>query len=271
MNVEDLISLLQNLAPESWQCKWDNSGLLVSSSKREIKKILLTVDVTNAVIDSAITQNCDMIISHHPMIFSGIKRVTEDDPDGRKVLKLVEHGILLYSMHTNFDVSDRGMGMAAAEKLNLKQVTYLGDQQERMLEDGYEVTIGIGAKGVLEKPMTLQEFCDFMKAKFGMDGLRVFRGTASLNKQITKVALCPGSGKDYINEAMNYQADVYVTGDITHHVGLDTADDGLIVIDCGHYQMEWIFIQVVANYLREMCEEEIEIIEDEYRPAYETI
>lgn len=271
MNGTIIRDLLKNIAPEDWQCKWDNSGLLVGDLEREIKKVLVTVDVTNAVIDAAIAQGVDLIVSHHPMIFSGIKRVTKFDFTGNKVLKLIQNQIAVYAMHTNFDASDRGMGMVAAEKLQLQCVEFLGDIEEKMSEDAYEVTIGIGAKGILPQPMTLKEFCEKLKLAFGMDGLRVFAGETSMEKQISRVALCPGSGKDYIKEAMRYHADVYVTGDITHHIGLDTADEGLVVIDCGHYQMEWIFIEVIANYLREMCGEELEVIEDDYRPSYQSV
>ncbi|MGN0298720.1 MAG: Nif3-like dinuclear metal center hexameric protein [Lachnospiraceae bacterium] len=271
MKAKEVIALLQNLAPESWQCKWDNSGLLVGSGKRDVKKIFVTVDVTEEVIEKAISEECDMIVSHHPMIFSGVKRISDEDFDGKKVLKLAENGIVLYAMHTNFDKSDRGMGMAAAERLHLEHRAPLGDIEEKIVDDGYEVTIGVGAKGVLQEPMPLRKFCERLKGVFSIDSLHVFAGSAAMDTMISYVALCPGSGADGIEDAIKAGADVYVTGDIKHHTGLDAAERGLIVIDCGHYQMEWIFIDVVSQYLHEMCSDELEVVEDCYRPAYETI
>lgn len=272
MNGVTLIQLLQQLAPEEWQCKWDNSGLLVGSARKDVKKVLVTVDVTNTVIDYAIAIGADWIVSHHPMIFSGIKQVTDENPVGSKVLRLVEHGINLYSMHTNFDASDGGMGVMAAKKLGLQSVSPLGDVEERMSEDGYEVTIGIGAEGMLEEPVPLGTFISRLKEIFGMDGVRLFCTPGQYNKMVSHVALCPGSGKDYLARAKQVHADVYVTGDITHHVGLDAVDlEGMCVIDCGHYQMEWIFVEIVAKYLREVLGDEVEILEDEYRPAYKSL
>lgn len=272
MDGTTLIQLLRQLAPEEWQCKWDNSGLLVGSAKKEVTKVLVTVDVTNAVIDYAISIGADWIVSHHPMIFSSIKRVTDENPVGSKVLRLAEHGINLYSMHTNFDVSDGGMGVMAAKKLGLHSVHPLGDIEERMSEDGYEVTIGIGAEGKLAEAIPLTHFVSNLKDAFGMDGVHLFCSPEQQNQLVSHVALCPGSGHDYLAQAKQIGADVYVTGDITHHVGLDAVDlDGMCVIDCGHYQMEWIFIEIVAKYLTEVLGDEVEVVEDEYRPAYRSL
>ena len=231
---------LEQLSPLSFASSWDNVGLLVGDEEKEIHKILVCVDVTDDVIRQALHLSADMILSHHPMIFKGLKRVTEEDFIGRRVLKLAQSRICYYACHTNFDVM--GMADAAADELGLEdrevlQITY----EDEIAKEGF------GRVGSLPKTMTLLECAQYVKQVFDIESVRVF---GELDADVTKAAVLPGSGKSMIGDAITAGVDVMITGDIDHHDGLDATLRGLSVIDAGHFGMEKIFVPFMEEYLK---------------------
>ena len=245
MTCNDVIKVLEVLAPPSFAEKWDNVGLLVGRGDKQVKKVMIALDATENVIDQAIAMNVDMLITHHPLLFSAIKRITEEDFIGRRLLKLCKFDICYYAMHTNFDVM--GMADAAADEMRLKEI--------EVLEVTYEDDIskeGIGRVGVLSREMSLRECAEVCKKSFGLENVRVF---GEPDKIIDRVAISPGSGKDFIDRAIVKQADVLITGDIGHHAGIDAMEQGLAIIDAGHYGLEKIFIPYMVDaFARELPE-----------------
>ena len=239
MKCSELIQLFNQQADESYACSWDNVGLLAGSQTKEIQKVYIALDATDEVIEEAIAQHADLLLTHHPLIFQGIKRITDDDLIGRRMIRMIRADLSYYAMHTNFDVM--GMAQLAAEKMRLRGTVPL---EVTCMEDG--AAQGIGRVGSLEREMRLCECCELVKAAFGRTHVKVF---ADLQKQVQRVAICPGAGKSDVQLALAAGADVYITGDMDHHTGIDAAASGMAVIDAGHYGIEHIFVPYMAQYL----------------------
>lgn len=238
MNTRYLMDSLEKFCPTEYASDWDNVGLLVGRVPEEIERVLLTVDVDEETIDRAIEYKAQMIIAHHPLIYRGIKRITYDTSVGRRILKLMEHGIGCYCMHTNFDVFG-GMSTLAAQKIGLSQMNIL----EPVTSEE-----GIGRYGQLEAPITIAELCERVKKEFGLKHVVLY---GDENAVVDQVAICPGSGKDMIGLLGPKGVQVFVTGDITYHYGIDAVADGLHIIDAGHYGLESVFMELMENYLLE--------------------
>ena len=260
MRLKEIMQMLEELCPASFAMSWDNVGLLVGHRDKEVRTIALALDATSEVIDSAVKQGADLILTHHPILFSGIKHVTDSDYVGKRILDLIQNDICCYAMHTNFDVL--GMADAAADLLNLLD--------REVLEVTYEDEIsvdGIGRIGSLQDPMKLSEFAAKVAEVFEIDHVRYY---GDPEEMLVTCAILPGSGKGEIDLAVKAGADVYVTGDISHHDGIDAVEKGIAVIDAGHYGVEKIFIPYMKEYLeREMPQ--IRIIScDAGAPFHET-
>lgn len=249
MRCEEFIRLLEELSPVSYAESWDNPGLLAGRYDKEIKKIYIALDATTEVIEDAKRCGADMLLTHHPLIFKGIKKVNSEDFIGRRILTLLQADICYYAMHTNFDVM--GMADAAAERLMLSQRGVLDVTYEK---DG--VTQGIGRIGSLKQPMSLDECAQVVKQAFGIEWVKVF---GEPDRPVETVAICPGSGKSMIGAALAGDVDVLITGDIDHHDGIDALERGMAVIDAGHFGLEQIFVPYMAEYIKRKTEH-IEVI-----------
>lgn len=239
MKCEDIINRLEELSPPKFAEDWDNVGLLVGRKEKDISNIYIALDATDEVIDRAVTLGADMIITHHPMIFSSIKKVNSDDFVGRRILRLIRHDINLYAMHTNFDVM--GMADAAADEMKLKKC--------RVLSVTYEDDIsqeGFGRVGRLPSVMSLEECAEYVKECFKLEHVIVYGDTDNM---VENAAICPGSGKSMAGDVVKSGADVYITGDIGHHDGIDLVANGVSVIDAGHFGIEKLFVPYMKEYL----------------------
>ena len=247
MKCAEIIQRLERIAPRYLAEKWDNVGLLAGRKEKEVKKIMLALDPTGSVIEEAIAWQADMLITHHPLIFSGMKSVTTEDFIGKRVYQLIQNDICYYAMHTNFDVM--GMADAAADKLKLQECQVLDITfQDEMTKEG------IGKIGMLPNKMTLKECAFYIKESFQLPSIKVFGNS---EQEVEKVALVPGSGKDYISHALSQGADILITGDIGHHNGLDALEREIAVIDAGHYGLEKIF----SSYMEAVLKKELPEIE----------
>ena len=296
MTIEELLGILDELAPRTEQLGWDNSGLLIGHRNREVRKIYLAVDATEEVIRHAREFGADVLLTHHPLIFTKLSRVSDEDFVGRRVLELAEAGIALIAMHTNFDI--HGMREAIDTKLGLHATGMVGDDagpgDASVGSAGAcgtltgstgtcDASVGsagtcdalagsagtcdalagsagacgvevlddedrIGSIAELRKAVRLDDYAKFVRDAFGLEGVRVFGdGTTS----IRRVAVCGGSGKSEIETAIRKGADLLVTGDIDHHSGLDALEQGLCIIDAGHYGLEHVFMDYMRAYLKE--------------------
>lgn len=244
MTCREIIALLQEQSPEEFACDWDNVGLLVGDFEQEIKKIYIALDATEETIEEAVTENADLLLTHHPIIFKGLKKVNTQDFTGRRVMKLIQNHISCYAMHTNFDV--KGMAKLAAERMRLMDCEVLDVTCQS--ENGIE---GIGRVGMLPEEMTLADCITQVKQAFVVDTVKVF---GDLEQKVRRTAISPGSGKSVISCALKAGAEVLITGDIDHHEGIDAVDQGLAIIDAGHYGVEKLFIPYMAGYLQNRTE-----------------
>lgn len=245
LTCEKIIQSLEDLWPASFAESWDNVGLLLGRKEKQVQKVLLCVDISERVIAEAIAANVHMIISHHPLIFSGVKRITSDTVSGEKLMALIRHDICVYAMHTNFDVM--GMADAAAEKLGLLDTEVLQITYEDEI-----ATEGLGRVGKLKSVLTLEELAQFTKEAFDVPNVKVFGKPSNL---CLHVAICPGSGKSLVSEVLRTGADVYITGDVDHHTGLDLMEQGVSVIDAGHYGIEKLFVSYMHDYFKKILPE----------------
>lgn len=254
MKCSEIMEVLESLAPRSMACEWDNPGLLAGRRDKEVKRIFLAVDATDEVLEEAGKAGADLLITHHPLIFKPISRVTDEDFIGRRILRMIREDMAYFAMHTNFDAAPGCMGELAGNRLGLREQQVL----EPMGETGEGVLYGIGTVGFLKRPMTLRETAEAVKQAFDLPSVTVF-GNLESEIQLTRAAVCPGSGGGTMKEALRSGAQVYITGDIGHHEGIDAAAQGMAVIDAGHYGIEHIFMEFMEEFLRKRLGDQVSV------------
>ena len=243
--VSEILSYITEVAPIHWQESYDNSGLLVGDANALVDKVLLTLDLTEKVIDEAIENSFHLVISHHPLIFKGLKNILVDDTTGRIITKAIKHDISIAAMHTNIDNSFYGVNRVLAEQLGLKDLQILRSQQSAVSGQCLESQVGSGMVGYLENEMSENDFLKLIKGKLNVGAIR---HTELLNKPIKKVAICGGSGSFLINDAKHCGADVYVTADLKYHDFFD-ADNEILIVDAGHFETEQFTKQLFADII----------------------
>lgn len=258
MTVGELISKIQEHIPETSALEWDNTGLLVGSKESEVDKVYLAVDATDEVIGEAIRTGCQMLLTHHPLIFGGCRRVVEQDLVGRRIITLIRHGLSCYAMHTNFDVEV--MGMLAAEQFGLRDAKVL----DVTMED--DAPKGIGCVASLQQEQTLEQVAERAKEVFHIPSVRIFGNGQT---KIDRVAISPGSGKSEIETAVQAGADVLITGDIDHHTGIDAVARGLAIVDAGHYGVEYLYVDYMEEFLGKIAPELHVIKEKKQEPFWQ--
>ncbi len=244
--VSEILSYITEVAPIHWQESYDNSGLLVGDANALVDKVLLTLDLTEKVIDEAIENSFHLVISHHPLIFKGLKNILVDDTTGRIITKAIKNDIAIAAMHTNIDNSFYGVNRVLAEQLGLKDLNILHPNisESQTLSD-QELQVGSGMIGVLENEISENEFLKFIKEKLNVGAIR---HSEFLNKPIRKVAICGGSGAFLINDAKRCGADAYITADLKYHDFFD-ADNEILIIDAGHFETEQFTKQLFADII----------------------
>lgn len=252
MLAKKLIDRFESFAPKTIAFTNDPVGLQIGNVNNDIKRVMVTLDVRPEVVDEAIKQNCDMIFSHHPLIFRPIKNLDLSNPQNQMYAKLIQNSILVYSAHTNLDVAKGGMNDWLTEAMGLNHV-------QMVYSNHYDTNIG--RIGVLPTPVTVEEFAKTLKKIFNLEGLRL---VANDNKAMVKnVAVIGGDGGKFYPEMLKAGADVFVTGDVYYHTGHDMLADGINVVDVGH-NVEKICIPKLASLFNEWKvnnDWEVEIIE----------
>ena len=240
MKASEIINTIERYYPRTLAESWDNPGLLCGRKGQEVSSIVLALDASRRVVDYAVDIGADMIITHHPIIFDGIRSVTDDTFTGSKLLRMIENRICCYAMHTNFDIAQNGMAYAAAEKLGIREFAPLEQTSE---QEG--VPVGIGFVGDLPAAVTAGELASFVKERFGISSLFYYDGGSPIHR----VAVCPGSGRHMMEAVKAAGADAFITGDTGHHDGMDYKDDGITLIDAGHFGVEHIFTGHMKRFL----------------------
>ena len=234
--VKDVTQVIEGFAPLSIQEKWDNSGLCIGSPDAPVSSVLFGLDCTSELVDEAIECGADMIVTHHPLIFSGLKKISPDDMVGEAVFKAIKAGISIYAAHTNADKVIAGVSGAMAAKLGLQNVEILS-------EDG-EGT-GLGVVGDLVEPMTAQQMVEMVKDRFA---LKTVKASKPVDGMITRVAMCGGSGGSLIGAAKAAGAQLYISGDISYHNFFTS--EGFMLMDIGHYESEIEIVDILFSLVK---------------------
>ena len=236
MNGIDIKKIIESLYPKELAYDWDNVGLQIGSLNKNVDKILLALDLTNEVIEEATREEVQLIIVHHPLIFSPIKSINTDTYKGMLIEKLIKSGITLYVAHTNFDISNKGMNLILADMLELKN--------QRILDYTTE-NEGLGRVGEITE-MSMKDAIQFVKKTFKVENARFI---GDLDKRVKSIAISGGSGSSNIYNAKKMSADLYVTGDLSYHYAHDVLAIGLNALDIGH-NIEKFFVYELKNILK---------------------
>ena len=242
MTIKELTHKLEERYPLEKAESWDNSGMQVGRKNKQVQKVFLALDATDAVIEEAVKWKADLLLTHHPLMMDGIRKVQAESLAGHKIYTLIQNDICHYAIHTNYDVVE--MGEAAGEMMKLQHPEVL---EVTGINEKNGAPEGIGKVGSLVRPVTVEECAQIVKRIFALDTVKIF---GDMDQVIERVAICPGSGKSMIGTALQKKAQVMITGDIGHHDGLDAVDQGIAVIDAGHYGLEHIFISRMEQYLK---------------------
>lgn len=230
------------------QEEYDNSGLLIGNEETEVSGALICLDCTEAVLDEAIKKNCNLIITHHPIIFRGLKKITGRNYVERVVEKAIRNNISVYAIHTNLDNVAAGVNKKICDKLGLTNCKILVPRESSpFTPSGGGQTAGSGMIGTLPKPATEISFLSKIKRTMKAGSLR---HTALLNKKVSKVAVCGGSGSFLLDEAIRQKADVFITADFKYHQFFD-AENKVLIADIGHYESEQFTKELLRDLLME--------------------
>lgn len=236
----EVFDFLESIAPLHLQEKYDNSGLLIGSGDEEITGAIICLDCTEEVLDEAISRDCNLVISHHPAIFYGLKRITGANATERIVRKAIEHNLILYAIHTNLDNTlTHGVNERIARRIGLDIDGIL-----KPMENTPDPTLGAGILGYFPSPLTELQFLHLLK---DLMKTSIIRHTRLIHRTIQKVAICGGSGSFLLNDARKAGVHALVTADFKYHNFFDAEDD-LLVCDIGHFESE----QYTINLLQEL-------------------
>ena len=230
MTVQDLYHLIDRLAPFETQMESDNAGFLVGSASQEVNTVLLALDLTQPVIDEALSLGAQLIIAHHPLMFSPVRSLTEDDYEGRLIRRLVRENISFIAAHTNLDQAPDGMNDTLAQLCGLKETT--GE--------------GFFRCGLLPEPRTAADYADLLKQSLHT----TIRLMGPADTLIRKVGLCSGGGSDEWVHAAQAGCDAFISGEIKHHLALAMADRRIVALECGHFGTEEPGIRSLASALQ---------------------
>ena len=238
--VRDIAAAIENFAPKSLQEDYDNAGLQVGDPEMEVSAVLLCLDVTEEILKEAIERSCNLIVSHHPIIFKGLKSLTGENVIQRIVVEAIRKNIAIYAAHTNLDAAYDGVSHEIAHILNLKNISVLDPRDGNCSE-------GIGVIGESE-PTPKLEFLRRLKDKFNVRSLRYSAYTPRL--VIKKVAVCGGSGAFLIKKAIQQGADAIVTGDVKYHDYTSFGEE-ILIADIGHYESELCSRKIFSRIIRD--------------------
>ena len=239
MTVNEVLTFINTASPFSTAESYDNVGLLVGDRNDEVTGIAACLDITNAVVDEAILKNANLIVSHHPVIFHPLKKLEKTSP----VYKMAEHGISCIAMHTNFDMSEGGVNDALLELLGFTGSEVLSAVLPNGLGFGAICDVSFGFT-----PKTLAEHC---KGALDLESVKYCGG----KDEIHRIAVCSGSGGDFLQEAKAKGCDALITGDVKHSVWIEAVNSGMCLIDAGHYGTEKAAAHRIAALLSRVFRE----------------
>lgn len=238
MKIQKIVDTLEQWSPTQQAEDFDNVGLIVGDVNDDLTGVIICLDTTEKIIDEALEKNCNLIISFHPIIFSGIKKLTPNSYVEKTIIKAIKNKISIYAIHTSLDNHRHGVNYMISKKLGLIN--------SKILIPKYETkTIGIGRIGKLKEAINENDFMDYLKSKMQT---KLIRHSKFLGKKIKKVAVLGGSGAFGIESSIKQNADAYVTSDLKYHNFFE-ANDKIVLFDIGHYESEQFTKNLIHDYL----------------------
>lgn len=240
MKIGQIIEVVERFAPLSLQESWDNCGVQIGGVAHDVTGVVLTLDVTPRTVEHALATGSNLIISHHPLFFQGVKQITPNTAVGQIIYGTVRGGITIYSSHTASDSTRGGINDRLAEILGLTSV-------EPLEVSAIDPLCGMGRVGTLPEPMSADEFCGLLASKLSIETIphSIDRGT-----KIGRVALCGGSGSSLIEQAIGSGAEAYVCGDLKYH-DFQLVDSKIMLFDVGHFASEICFTDIISSILEQ--------------------
>ncbi len=237
------MSALEQFAPLPLQEDWDNAGLQIGLTEADVSGALLCLDVNERIIDEAVAKGCNLIVSHHPLLFRGLKTISDGDCVQRTVVKAIENRVAVVSMHTNMDNAKGGVNFKMAEKLGLENARFFAPKTAGGTSGGS------GVVGELPHPVAADDFVVAVKKAFGVECAMC---NELLRRPIRCVALCGGAGDFLLGEAIAAGADAFVTGEMHYHVYFGHEQQIQICV-IGHYQSEQYTGEIFKSIIGEAC------------------
>ena len=242
MIVKDIIAAIEAFAPACIQAEYDNTGLQVGSPEQEVHGVLIVFDCTASLVEEAVRRGCDMILTHHPLIYHPLRNLYPEDPGAAAVIAAVKNGVAVYGCHTSADKTPGGVSFALAEKIGLKDVRVLAPEEPAAA--GYD-TVGFGAVGDLPEALPAKDAVALVKKALGTPAVRC---SAPVEGPVGRIAVCGGSGTSLIPAARKAGAQMYVCGDISYHYFFQP--EGFMVVDAGHFETEVEITEVLLSVIR---------------------
>lgn len=236
MQKEKFLRILETVCPSETQEEWDNSGIQINTEFSEVQRVLIALEITDAVIDEAEQRQADMIVTHHPLIFDPMKHIDNSDVPGHYVQRLIKDGISVYSAHTSFDKLEGGN--------NDELGRILGFADIEKFDNGNDFC----RKGITPVEMSFSDVISRTSEALGVDE-KFFKAAGDLDTMITTVGWCTGAGGEFISEAAEEGLDLFITGDLKYHDAQLADALGICVLDAGHYGTEQIFVNNMADHL----------------------
>ncbi|SDQ59586.1 dinuclear metal center protein, YbgI/SA1388 family [Prevotella sp. khp1] len=243
VKIKEVLSALERFAPLPLQESWDNAGLQLGLTETEVSGALLCLDVNERIVDEAMAKGCNLIVSHHPLLFRGLKTISDLTDVQRTVMRAIKQGIAVVSMHTNMDNARGGVNFKIAQKLGLQNVAFFAQKQV----DGIEA--GSGVVGELPEAMAADDFIIGVKKAFGVECAMC---NELLRRPIKRVAICGGAGDFLLDEAVENQADAFITGEMHYHQYFGYEQQIQICV-IGHYQSEQYTAEIFEEIIRKEC------------------
>lgn len=240
VKIKEICKVLEDWAPLKYQESYDNSGLIVGDPEMEVNGAILSLDCTEEVVQEAIDNGLNMVIAHHPIVFSGLKKFNGKNYVERTVMKAIKNDIAIYAIHTNLDNMPHGVNLKIGEKIGLKNLRILAPKSS-------EENIGSGMIGEFENEIPVEEFLRHVKMNLETGTIRY---TDFLKETIKTVAFCGGSGSFLLNDAKQQNADVFMSSDFKYHQFFD-AENEISIVDIGHFEAEQFTKELIHKEISE--------------------
>ena len=241
MKIRDVIQHLEAVAPPEYQEDYDNSGLIAGNVNDECSGILVSLDCTENLIPEALEKNCNLIVSHHPLIFRPIRSITPDNGTGKTLISAIKNNISVYAIHTNLDNIISGVNARIGDKLGLVNRKILQPRE------GGAPSVGSGLAGDLKKAVSEKQLLEELKVKFGIP---MIRHSPLTGRSVSRIAVCGGAGSFLIPNALQEGAGFFISADIRYH-DFFSAEGQIVIADIGHFESEQFTVDLIHDVILE--------------------